>query len=72
MVTSNKKLSSILHKTSKLMNSLTRATKIGIPSAISIGIAWLCHRVISNESKLKNREQELKLQLDKKSIKTSK
>ncbi len=52
------------------MNSLTRFTTIGIPTIIGISIAWVGHRIIRNENKLKNRETELKIQLDTKSNKT--
>ena len=51
------------------MNSLTRFTKIGIPTIIGLSFAWVGHRILSNEKKLKNREIELKLQLDTKSNK---
>ena len=51
------------------MNSIIRATKIGIPAVIAVGITWIGNRIIRNETELKNRELELKLQLDTKSIK---
>ena len=51
------------------MNSITRFTTIGIPAVVGIGLAWIGNRIISNETELKNRELELKLQLDTKSIK---
>ena len=54
------------------MNSLARITTIGIPAFIGIGIAWIGNRLITNEKELKNRELELKLQLETKSIKTFK
>ena len=51
------------------MNSITRITTIGIPAFIGLGLAWVGNRIIRNETEFKNREQELKLQLDTKSIK---
>ena len=54
------------------MNSITRAASIGIPAIIGIGLAWVSNRIIRNENELKNRELELKLQLETKSIKTFK
>ena len=42
---------------------------IGIPTIIGLSFAWVGHRIISNEKELKNREIELKLQLDAKSNK---
>jgi len=50
------------------MNSLTKVTRIGIPAVIGLGIAWVGNRIIRNETNLRNREVELKLQLDAKSI----
>ena len=52
------------------MNSLTKFTSIGIPAVIGLGIAWVGNRIIRNETNLRNRELELKLQLDTKSIKS--
>ncbi len=52
------------------MNSITRVTSIGIPAIIGLGLAWVGNRIIRNEKELKNRELELKMQLDRKSIKT--
>ena len=52
------------------MNSITRVTSIGIPAIIGIGLAWVGNRIIRNEKELKNRELELKMQLDSNSIKT--
>ena len=52
------------------MNSITRFTTIGIPAIVGIGLAWLGHRIIRNETELKERELELKLQLNTKSIKS--
>ena len=51
------------------MNSITRVTTIGIPAVIGLCIAWVGNRIISNEKELKNRELELKVQLDTKSFK---
>ena len=54
------------------MNNITRVTTFGIPAIIGLGFAWIGNRIVRNEKKLKNRELELKLQLDTKSIKTFK
>ena len=51
------------------MNSITKFTTIGIPAIIGLGLAWVGNRIIRNEKELRNRELELKLQLDTKSIK---
>ena len=51
------------------MNSITKVTTIGIPAFIGLGLAWIGHRIIRNETELKNRELELQLQLNTKSIK---
>ena len=48
------------------MNSITRFSAIGIPVTIGIGIAWVSNRIIKNEKGLKDRELELKLQLNNK------
>ena len=48
------------------MQSLTRFSVIGIPATIGIGIAWVGNRIIKNEKGLKDRELELKLQLNNK------
>ncbi len=53
------------------MNSITRATKFGLPAIVGLGIAWFVNRILINEEGLKNRELELKLQLNTKSIKTT-
>ena len=52
------------------MNSLTRFSSIGIPALIGLGIAWVGNRIIGNEKELKNREIELQVQLEAKSIKS--
>ena len=54
------------------MNSLTRITTISIPAIIGISLAFVGNQIIRNEKALKNRELELKLQLETKSIKTFK
>ena len=51
------------------MNSITRVTTIGIPAVICLGLAWVGNRIIRNETAIKIRELELKLQIDTKSIK---
>ena len=48
------------------MNSITRISAIGIPAIIGMGIAWVGNRIIKNEKELKDRELELKLQLNNK------
>ena len=48
------------------MNSITRFSALAIPTLIGIGIAWVGNRIIKNEKELKNRELELRLQLNKK------
>ena len=48
------------------MNSITRFSTIGIPAIIGMGIAWVGSRIIKNEKVLKDRELELKLQLNNK------
>ena len=50
----------------KRMNSIKRFSAIGIPTIISIGIAWVGKRIINNEKELKTREIELRLQLNNK------
>ena len=48
------------------MNSIKRISAIGIPAIIGMGIAWVGNRIIKNEKGLKDRELELKLQLNNK------
>ena len=48
------------------MNSITKLSAIGIPAIIGLGIAWVGNRIIKNEKELKDRELELKLQLNNK------
>ncbi len=48
------------------MNHITRISVIGIPAIIGMGIAWVGNRIIKNEKGLKDRELELKLQLNNK------
>ena len=48
------------------MNSITRFSAIAIPAIIGMGIAWVGNRIIKNEKGLKDRELELKLQLNNK------
>ena len=52
------------------MNSITKATSIGIPAVLGIGLAWVGNRIIKNEEQLRNRELELQVQLNAKSIKS--
>jgi len=48
------------------MNSITRFSALGIPTLFGIGIAWVGNRIIKNVKELKNRELELRLQLNNK------
>ena len=48
------------------MNSITRFSAIGIPAFIGIGVAWIGNKIIKNEKRLRDRELELKLQLNNK------
>ena len=48
------------------MNSITRFSAIGIPAIIGMGLAWIGNKIIKNEKGLKDRELELKHQLNKK------
>jgi len=48
------------------MSNITRFSAIGIPAIIGVGIAWVGIRIIKNETGLKDRELELKLQLSNK------
>ena len=48
------------------MNSITRLSVISIPTIIMTGIAWVGNRIIKNEKGLKDRELQLKLQLNNK------
>ena len=48
------------------MNSITKFSAISISTIIGIGIAWVGNRIIKNETGLKDRELELKLQLNNK------
>ena len=48
------------------MNSITRFSAIGIPAIIGMGIAWVGIRIIKKENDLRDRESELKLQLNNK------
>ena len=67
MVTSKKtETKLLLHYLAKRMNSITRFSAIGIPAIIGMGIAWVGNRIIKNEKGLKDRELELKLQLNNK------
>ena len=56
----------LLNYLAKRMNSITRFSAIGIPAIIGMGIAWIGNRIIKNEKELKDRELELKLQLNNK------
>ena len=46
------------------MNNITRISTIDIPAMIGLGLAWAGNRIIKSEKKLKDREIELRLQLD--------
>ena len=48
------------------MDSITRISSIGIPAIIGMGIVWVGNLIIKNEKGLKDRELELKLQLNNK------
>ena len=48
------------------MTSITRFSTIGITAIIGIGITWVGNRIIKNEKRFKDRELELKLQLNNK------
>jgi len=65
LVTSKKIQTKSLYQ-AKHMNSITRFSAIGIPAIIGMGIAWVGNRIIKNEKGLKDRELELKLQLNNK------
>ena len=67
MVTSKKsQIKFLVHYLAKRMNSITRFSAIGIPAIFGMGIAWVGNRIIKNEKGLKDRELELKLQLNNK------
>ncbi len=66
MVTSKKTKENLLHHLVKLMRSITKFSAIGIPAIIGMGIAWVGNRLIKNENQIKDRELELKLQLNNK------
>ena len=67
MVTSKKAQTKfLLLYLAKRMNSIKRFSAIGIPTIIGMGIAWVGNRIIKNEKELKNRELELRLQLNNK------
>ena len=59
----------INHYISKQMYNITKVSTIGIPAVLGLGIAFFVNRIIRNEKDLKNRELELQLQLNTKSIK---
>ena len=48
------------------MHNITRYSAVSIPAIIVIGIALVGNRIIKNEKGLKDRELELKLQLNNK------
>ena len=66
MVTSKKTQTNSSSLSIKRMKSITRFSAIGIPSIFGVGIAWVVNRIIKNEKVLKDRELELKLQLNNK------
>ena len=45
------------------MKSITKFSAIGIPALVGMCIAWIGNKIIKNETGLKDRELELKLQL---------
>ena len=46
------------------LNGITKFSAIGIPTFIGFGIAWVSNKLIKNEKRLKEREIELKFQLN--------
>ena len=66
MVTSEKTQTNSSLLLAKRMNSITRFSAIGIPAIMGMGIVWVGNRIIKNEKGLKDRELELKLQLNNK------
>ena len=50
------------------MNILTKFTKLVIPAAIGLGVAWVGVRIMKNEMKLEERKTELEIQLGAKSL----
>tara|TARA_Y100001968_G_C19382393_1_gene731022 strand:- start:202 stop:363 length:162 start_codon:yes stop_codon:yes gene_type:complete len=52
------------------MDSITKITTIAIPTAISIGIAWVGTSILRNERRLEMRKMELEVQLGAKSLKS--
>jgi len=54
------------------MNNITKLTTFGLPTIVGICFAWFGNRIIRNEKELKNREQELRIQLETTSIKSIK
>ena len=51
------------------MSNITKATIIGLPAFIGLGLVWIGVRIISNEKKLETRIIEMEHQLDTKPIK---
>ena len=46
------------------MNKITKFTIVVLPSIVGIGIVWVGNKFIKNEKRLKDRELELKLQVN--------
>ena len=46
------------------MNRITKFTTVVFPSIVGIGIVWIGNKFIKNEKRLKDRELELKLQVN--------
>ena len=53
------------------MNTISKITKIGLPSFVGLGVAWLGIKFIKSEKRLQTRKVELELQLDAKAINIS-
>ena len=47
------------------MNKITKFSFFGLPTIIGLGLVLVGNRIIKNENQLKDRELDLKLQLNK-------